>query len=335
MLGPLLPHLQAAIGLDPRGIDRLHRALDLGSAPNDAYLSLAVGRITDKVPGAQLKDLVLRIGERQGGLSVAIDILAMRLHGLRADKDSIPVEIREAGRALIDAFEFPTRSGSYHRDDYELAKIIRHSLEGAKGRSVARRLIRKLISALNKYAISAHDFGNVIRSLFQVQPLLSLDELFPKRAKSHSKALKMLESLERFEKRPLDVVSEETLFEWLAIDPASRFPLAAATVKLYEKKIDDEHPTKWAPLAIRVLREAPDQKAVLNVFVSRLYPKSWSGSYASTLEGRLKILRNLPVGDEDLLRDALNAAIERLENQIRKERNDEALESRKQDNRFE
>lgn len=338
VLGPHLPHLQAAVGLDQRGIDRLHRALDLGSAPSDAYLSLMFGRITDKVPGAQFKDLVLRIAELQGGLAVAIDILAMRLHGLHADKDSIPNEIREAGRLLIDAFEFPTRSGRYHRDDHDLAKIIRHSLHGVKGRPVARRLIRKLMSALNKYAISAHDFGDVIRSLLQVQPLLSLDELFPKRAKSHSNSLRMLESIERVEKRPLDVVTEETLFEWLAVDPLGRFPLVAATVKLHDKdgqKTGDKQPTKWSPLAIRILREAPDQKAVLNVFVSRLYPKSWGGSHASALEVRLKVLRDLPVGDQDGLRVALTDAIERLENQIQKERNDEARESRMQDNRFE
>ncbi|CUX50620.1 conserved hypothetical protein [Agrobacterium tumefaciens str. CFBP 5621] len=338
VLGPHLPHLQAAVGLDHRGIDRLHRALDLGIAPSDAYLSLIVGRITENVPGAQLRDLVLRISGLQGGLSVAIDILAMRLHGLRADKDPIPNEIREAGRSLIDAFEFPTRGGRYNRDDYDLAKIIRYSLTGKKARSAARRLIRKLMRALTKYTITAHDFGEVVRSLLQVQPILSLDELFPKRAKSHAKSLRMLESIGRFGKRPLDAVSEETLFEWLAVDPANRFPLAAATVKLYEKggtETADEQPTKWSPLAVRILREAPDQKVVLDEFVSRLYPKSWSGSYASALERGLKFLRDLPVGDQDRLQIARTGAIERFENQIQKQRNDEARESREQDNRFE
>jgi len=338
VLGPHLPHFQATVGLDQRGIDRLHRALDLGIAPSGAYLSLIGGRITDKVPGAQLKDLVLRISELQGGLSVAIDILAMHLHGLRADKDPIPNEIREAGRSLIDAFEFPSRDSSKHQDDYDLAKIIRHSLTGKKGRPVARRLIRKLMRALSTYTISAHDFGNVVRSLLQVQPILSLDELFPKRAKSHSKSVRMLESIGRFGKRPLDVVSEENLFEWLTVDPAIRFPIAAATVKLHEKDdptTDDEQPIKWSPLAIRILREAPDQKVVLHEFVSRLYPKSWSGSYASALEGSLKILRDLPVGDQDGLRVDLTGAIERFENHIRKERTREARESREQDNRFE
>ncbi|TZG34018.1 hypothetical protein [Agrobacterium sp. B1(2019)] len=338
VLGPHLPHLQAAVGLDRRGIDRLHRALDLGIAPSDAYLSLIVGRITEKVPGAQLRDLVLRISGLQGGLSVAIDILAMRLHGLRADKDPIPNEICEAGRSLIDAFEFPTRGGRNNRDDYDLAKIIRYSLTGEKGRSAARRLIRKLIRALTKHTITAHDFGDVVRSLLQVQPILSLDELFPKRAKSHAKSLRALESIGQFGKRPLDAVSAETLFEWLAVDPVSRFPLAAATVKLYEKggtETDDEQPTKWSPLAVRILREAPDQKVVLDEFVSRLYPRSWSGSYASALERGLKLLRDLSVGDQDGLQVARTGAIERLENQIRKERNDEARESREQDNRFE
>jgi hypothetical protein len=69
--------------------------------------------------------------------------------------------------------------------------------------------------------------------------------------------------------------------------------------------------------------------------VKRVRPWSWSGSLATKLEGRLKLLERLPIDQTPAFVDALNAAKASLQEWIATERKNEAAESRARSGRFE
>jgi hypothetical protein len=74
---------------------------------------------------------------------------------------------------------------------------------------------------------------------------------------------------------------------------------------------------------------------MLSVFVKRLYPNSWGGSWATEMEGRARLLEQLDVCDNADLRAARKDVLDRLRSQIEEARVREAGEDKQRNARFE
>jgi hypothetical protein len=148
------------------------------------------------------------------------------------------------------------------------------------------------------------------------------------------RAAHVFAGLLQYGKSPLDVVPDEVLLEWSDRDPAVRYPLIAASATLFRRPKNGE-PHAWTPLAAKLLAEAPDPYRVFNEIVQRLRPTSWSGSLATKLESRLKLLERLPLNDRPGLQGAFNEAKAALLERIDRKRKREADEDRHRSRRFE
>lgn len=333
-IGRYFPHLQARITVDEQGVRRLHQALDLGRANITLYFALAYGRASDSVPGPQFRDLLLAIASKPGGLTVALEILSMRLVANGIDKLEPVPEVAEVGRVLLDAFEFHAKDGRTDREDRELGSIAKVSLAGDEGIPIVRRIVRKLMDAVSRYNIHASDQDDLMTGLLHVHPKIVLDEAFSGDAKAQEKAALAFVDFQRFRKNPLEVVSDDLLLAWCDADPTVRYPLLAASAGLFKRPADNE-PHEWLPLASKLLQKAPDPHTVLKQIVRRLRPWSWSGSLATKLQGRLKLLEQLPIDQTQGLADTLNSAKADLRDWIAKERKNDAAENRARGGRFE
>ena len=314
-IGPLFVELQASVTIDERGVKRLHRALDLGTTPINQFIALANGRVCDAIPGPEFRDLLLAIGGKPGGMPVALEILSMRLFSDASDKRQSLPEVGEAGRALLAAFEFHKRDSRADREDRELGRIVQVSLVGEKGISIVRRIVRNMMAAINRYDIYAHDQDDLLSGLLRVHPAVVLDEMFSGDAKAQRKAAHAFADLIRLHKSPLDVVPDEMLLEWCSRDPVVRYLLMAASATLFKRPTQDK-PHQWTPLASELLTNSPDAPAVFKEIVQRLRPMSWSGSLATKLESRLKLLEQLPLGDVPGLAEAFNEAKALLQERV-------------------
>ncbi|OPY96053.1 hypothetical protein A5906_05045 [Bradyrhizobium sacchari] len=333
-VGVYFPHLQARVTVDVQGVRRLRRALEVGNADITLYYALGYGRASDDVPGPQFRDLLLAIASKPGGLTVALEILSMRLVANGIDKREPVPEVAETGRVLLDAFEFHEKNGRTDREDRELGRIAQVSLSGDEGVPIVRRIIRKMMAAVGRYDIHAYDQDDLVTGLLRVHPKVVLDEAFSGDAKARGKAVQAFVGFQRFHKNPLDVVPDDVLLAWCDADPAVRYPLMAASAGLFKRPANNE-PHEWLPLASKPLYKAPDPHAALNEIVRRLRPWSWSGSLATKLEERLKLLEQLPADHTPELANALNKAKTDLQESIAKERKNEAAESRARGGRFE
>jgi NAD(P)-dependent dehydrogenase (short-subunit alcohol dehydrogenase family) len=334
VLAAWFPILQANGTIDDRALARLHRALDLGKAPINTFYSLAYGRTCDQIAGPQFRSLVLAIARKPGGCAVGLEMISMRLHSDHSAKREPLPEVREAGRLVLEEFEFHSKDGRTTREDHELGIVIRASLAGPEGVSPAHALCRKFMAAAARHDISAYDFDDLMKGLLQVHPIPILDELFSGDVKSLEESVRLLHDLLRFHHPVLDVVPDEVLLTWCDRGPALRYPLAAAVATLFKRPKDGE-PHEWTPLVRTLFEKAPDPLPVLNEIVQRLYPSSWSGSKATKLEGRLKLLNSLPGGDAPALAAAMAEARSDLQASIDTERKREKDEDRARSNRFE
>jgi hypothetical protein len=332
-LAEWFPVLQAYVAIDQRGLARLHRALELGKAPMSRFYNLAYGQTCDRIPGPDFKALVLAIANRPDGIQVAMQILSMRWHSDRSAKRETAPEVAEAGRALLAAYDFRKDARST-REDHELGVIIRASLAGSEGVMIARRLCRELMAAVARYDVRAHDYDDLMKGLFEVHPADVLDELFSGDDKARAKSVRLLNDLLRFNKSVVDVVPDDVMLGWCERDPQLRYPIAAAVAALFTHSNDHE-PHEWTGLAPKLFQNAPEPRLVLKAIVRRLYPMSWSGSLATKLDSRLKLLDQLEIGDVPELRAALDEAKATLKKDIEAQRRRETDEDRARSGRFE
>jgi hypothetical protein len=333
-LAAIYPILQANVAVDAPGLARLHKALGLGKAPIASYYNLAWGRTSDTVPGPDLRDLVLAIGQKPDGLLAALEIISMRLHADASDKRTTAPEVREAGRALLAQYTFHKKNSRTTREDHELSVVIKASLAGSEGVPVVRRLCRDLMAAVAKYEVHAHDQDDLIKALFHVHPSVMLDELFSGDEASRKQSLTLLNNLNPFNRTALDDVPDEVILDWCSRDPKIRYPIAAAGMTLF-RRTSDKEPHAWTDLARKLLDNAPEPRAILDAMVYRLRPMSWSGSLATKLESRLKLLGDLPVGDAPDLKAAHEQAKDQLRKQIDGQRQRETKEDKARSGRFE
>ncbi len=116
------------------------------------------------MPGPELRELVRAIVRKPGGCPVGLEIISMRLHSDREAKRQPAPEVPEAGRIILDAFEFHRKDGRATREDHELGIVAKASLAGPDGAALARRLCRRFMIAAAKHDISDYDNDDLFES---------------------------------------------------------------------------------------------------------------------------------------------------------------------------
>lgn len=112
----------------------------------------------------------------------------------------------------------------------------------------------------------------------------------------------------------VSVIPKQLLFEWADQDSGVRYPRLAWHLQMFSGV--DENQNKWTELALECLSRSGNFSKMLDVFVSRLQPSSWSGSLADLMETRIGLLKQLKAEGEDQihLRKILSELDAQLEN---------------------
>lgn len=331
VLVTFLPFLSSAIEIDELGVERLKRALITGQVPIWYYRNLAFGRATDHLAGGVLKDLLMAIASYSDGFDVAMDILYMRLHADRTDRRAYDLSLLEAGRELLQRVTFGSTN---QRDDHQLAGIVKACIVGEDARQIAAEVAERLRLALAARVTHSYDNDDLLRELLELQPIPVLDALF---AGDEREQKRMVIALERFgdhRRNPADAISCEALITWCEGDRDHHYPLAASIIT-FARREETASSLVWSEQAKMLLANAPDPARVLEVFIKRFRPMSWSGSLAALIEANAKLLDSL----ESLLPPALMPLVAdakvRLARHVADERQRELEWDRARDERFE
>jgi hypothetical protein len=333
-LGEWLPYLQASVTIDQPGVDRLRKALELGTAPVDRFIVLVYGGVCEPISGPAFRDLMLAISGKPDGNRIALEILSMRLHSDSTAKRQPLPETVEAGRILLGRHEFVRRANAADHDDYKLGVVASKCLVGPEGPPIARKLWRSMKATVDTYDAYGWEQDDLLKGLFKTQPVAMLDELVAGNDKDRRKSIEIVHETMQHGRHPLSVLGDDVLLGWCDQDSQARYPFAADIALLFTRP-NDQTPHAWQPIAAQLLERAPNPAAVFKPMSSRLWPTSYSGSPASKFESRLQLLDELKIGDDAALRQAFDEFRAELVERIAKERGQELEEDRAASGRFE
>ncbi|MGN6572649.1 MAG: hypothetical protein ACTHLO_14670 [Pseudolabrys sp.] len=289
-LGAWLPILQCAIPISKAGVDRLKLSLESGVTESFAFRSLAYGRSSDAIGGEDLRAIVLGLARREGGFEVSIDILAMRFHSDRDQKREPEPELLDAGRQLLSS---PVLNGRDNMHGHRLCIIANICLRGEAGRLPAQGLCTRLKEGFADYTFHAFDHEQLLECIFKVQPRVALDAFFGHAADSGAPRLDVDDFDDPSDRRknPIDALPNDEILRWCEEYPSDRYLRMSRVVSFHV--IQEREVMKWTPLALEMLKRAPDPIAILETFVDRFSPTSWSGSRAAIVQSRFGLLDQL------------------------------------------
>jgi hypothetical protein len=338
--GPVFPVLQLSIALDDAAHARLLIALDEGRVPSRMFAALGSGRRTDRLTISQIAAILFRLAPRKDrGLSTAIDVLYMVIYGAASKGAQYKAELNEFCLSFISELD-------WQLVELENANALRHLEDVVESAVQARGPAEKFSTAINrlinfarsKDEIYPHRVGGLLAPFFKQYPVLALDEAY---GEIDEAALVRVLTIPRSRNGESAVAAadEDELIRWCSVSPSDRTRFAARTCKLFE--VADlggaaEKPILGlASVAIRVLALAPDKKEVLDKFIGRFHPSSWSGSLSVILRERYQYLDAFNSNDDSKLKVLIDDAKSRLADIVETEEERELKQERRFTETFE
>ena len=230
----------------------------------------------------------------------------MRLHSDQHKKKDPSSELIDAGRELLSSPDFSVRDNSY---DHHLHTIANVCLSGVEGSVATRLLCERIKQEYKDSTFRVYNHHQLLESIFRLQPRIALDVFLGGAPQSDSFDFRgiALDALSDRRKNPLDEIPIEEMFRWCDEKPAERYPAISRIVSYQNTSKVGEF--GWTPLAMEMLKRAPDPLTVLKTFVKRFSPSCWSGSRAAIVESRLGLL--------DCLGELKNASLDNYATEIR------------------
>lgn len=324
--------IQFSAGLRGKGCDRLMAALDIDSVPIGSYMQLAYGGVQAQLDDATLSALLRKIAAKAEGPRIAAEILGMRLLVAEDKKAPISEVLKEAGCAILLRVPFDRREQPH--SELGLAQIIAASLTRPEDESIARTLCERIRASIHSHTVMAWDLHDVIAALAKAFPEAVLDILAKRSNDDELNARNIFSNMRQNRSCLLQDIPEARLLAWANAKPESRYVDLAQAVKFADGN-DDDNSTAFSTTAEALIAGAPDVVPVLNVFIDRFEPMSWSGSRADILASRMTLLQNLLGHTRPEVVAWAQAAVPEFAAKIERERAWEASQSRSRDERFE
>lgn len=316
LLGAHFPMLQCTFPIDDAGAGRLVSSIEYGHVPAWQFKNLMYGRVSDSIPLPIFKQILLGVALLPNGYEVAVDVFGMRLYLMKTNKMEVDAEAAALGRQLLALCNFRSKN---QNDAYHINEIANACLRSEAACEETLTIAKNLARALVDYRTEARQYGVLAATLFRLQPTAAIKGFLErKQSKQNRNSLSHLFSFDRKDS-PVNAAPPEILIAWAQKSRKARFPVLAQEIRLSVGS--GEHETdKWSPLALAILEMAPDRLVILDIFASRFYPSSWSGSLADVLLPYLGLAKKMQTHNDPQVVDWAKKHIVHLENRMEEDR---------------
>lgn len=315
-------------------LGRLIQSVQYVRFPTFSYRYLIGGRKCDELSGEQLEALIEAVLQRDDAWEIGLDILGMRIHSFtRSEEHTIGDSERACARMVLGAIGNNVQLTPNHA--YKLAKIAEECLRHPDDEILARTMLKHLINRETEAYLYLPDFSDFIRALAVDFPYAVLDELLGIESDvNHAHRLGRLIDDEDRGISPLRAVSADVLMSWIAQGTYERFLKAAQAMPIWEAR-DDKKILHWTEVALRLMQEASDKVALLNVFLERMRPSFWSGSQADVMATKTRLLDELTHHESGEIAAWAKAALTKFRKDTLEMKKHEEQRERNLDERFE
>jgi hypothetical protein len=331
-LHPYLIYWQTCAETSNRSFQRLMAALDTTTVPLVTYGQLSLGAAHEVLSDEEFREFLQKLMTKEGGVTLAADILGMRIFGRRSKKESISEALEAAGRDVLALV--PLRGRASARINHHTADIIKISLGKPEHDSEARELCARILQGVKNHQVRISDIGQIVKALATVAPIAVLNILVEQASDEENARRSIFRELSGEKTSPLSEIPEGTLLNWAAAKPDTRYINLAQVIHFF-KAPADEASSGWSSAATKVIELAPEPVRVLDVFLKRFSPTSWGGSRADIMESRMPLIEEFAKHPNPQVARWAQDITSKFKADIARERQFEAASSRTRDETFE
>ncbi len=343
--------LHSEIPMNKAAYDRILQSIRSGNTPSWQYAYLGTGKVIDSLSLEEISKLLFLIKSLPNGGGVFINILAMvvycAIHKNNEYKDSLAAMCLN----LLGSLEWGNALDSHDMSGYRIESILDFSLRRLGSSAAAMKVLSSIIEFVRGEECD-YSYRDIIKDsilpYFKHIPLQTLDAIYvPGEDAFYCQVSQLIgNSHSSRDETAVSVIALNVLIDWCNISPPDRYLFAARTCKLFDtfsqgteqdSSIDhvDDPDLVISEVALAVLANAPDKKAVIECFVTRFRPSIWSGSLAEILKKRAPLLDSFNFNNDHNLRPIIAEARKFFEKLIAAEELYEEERAREQTGSFE
>jgi hypothetical protein len=314
--------LQVRVELDDLSFDRILQSVEMGHVPAWQYKNLAMGRVTDPLTVDQITRVASRIANMPTeGLQVSVDLMGMVIFCAVEKDEEYRQTLALACERFLSNVDWKKYPSSDESTDHDMEVVLNFTLSYAVfSKSIACTLENLIDRGRTALRRSVRNRGRLLAPFFRYFPVEALDAVYvPDEQGQYYSALQLISDPYRENSETaIRKVPDEKLVEWCDKSPEDRYVFAAQACRLLSKQMNGSGAEEItiSTTSIQILERAPNAKLVLEIFLDRFQPRSWSGRLADILQSRLPLLQKLNPKNDQNLQVEINIGYAEMEKKI-------------------
>lgn len=332
-------YLLGASKVAPWGAKKLLELARGGQFEPWRFRQLAYGRMHESVPDCELSELLAVLNVREDGVYTTLEILGMRF--FQWDSNYVPSEaLLSVGRGAIRILLSSERRQIDLHHIREAKRIARQCLSASAPENEIKEIVKLLCDGVDAFRFYSFDLDAITAILVSNFPEIVLNEVFTGDDRERRLIHHLFKDHLSRSSASLNSAPVARLVAWCQGDQ-DRITRVATAVRAYSaaeaSDVPLEHPKRVVlsePIKA-LLQAAVDKQSIVNTIFSEIQPMSWSGSRADIMEIRAKAFAELLEHPLSEVRDLTTKKFEWVERAVREEREREAQEHGRREQRFE
>ena len=339
-LKPYFVNILSATPIAPWGTKKLIELAKAGELEAWRFQQVSYGRVHETISDDDLSELLAALNGLTDGIFSTIEILSMRFFTEKGSNYSPSDDLRSVGRQAI------LKLLSMHRDEisrqqlHGMDRVIAECLSEPAPKNEIRDIINLLCSGVETYRLYGFKLETVIAYLVKKYPEFVLDRVLIDSENSEQLIYLLFKDRVHRSSSPLNLAPIERVLNWCNGNQ-DRIHKVAGAVSAYtsldkeSQPLDNPKKLVLSHHITSLLDAAENKVAIVETIFSRSFPSGWSGSLADILEVRSEAFADLLNHVSPEVREIARTKLSLLNRSIRENREREAEEYNRREQRFE
>lgn len=322
------------------GVKKLIELAKAGELDPNLFQGIAYGGSHKTISDEDFCKLLLALNNLDGGESATIEMLHMRFHTEKGSDYTPSDALRSVGRLVVLKLLSTHKDETNWPSSYAIDKVVEKCLLEPAPESEIRKIVSLLCEGIESYRLRSYELENVIDHLVKNYPEYILDEVL--KDNENSEQLICFISGDRMNSlsSPLNLVPIERVIKWCD-GSQDRIQKVASAISAYTSPENGSQLTENPKKVIlsdhitSLLEAAKDKAAMVETIYLKSFPRGWSESLAEILEVRAKAFAELLNHASPEVQEMAKTKLVLLNRSVKENREQEAKDHARREQRFE